>query len=36
MGVGGSVKGSFFSVLNGVYLLSGQLKIIVTMIKHSI
>lgn len=27
MGVGGSVKDSFFSVLNSVYLMSGQLKI---------
>lgn len=30
----GSVKDSFFSVLNGVYL-SGQLKTIMTMIKSS-
>lgn len=36
MGVGGSVKDSFFSILDGVYLLSEQLKIIMTMIKSSI
>lgn len=27
MGVGGRIKDSFFSVLNSVYLMSGQLKI---------
>lgn len=30
------VKDSSFSVLNGVYLMSGQLKIIMTMLKSSI